>query len=289
MVVAANQMIFSSNCGKSQKSIRFCFIFLFLVIGNCSCSDDNKGNRDNGEGKAVDNSIVSGLAESIKRSNRQRIQDSSRAEKAQSQWSRALKEIKNLAVDYPKPTKQQNGKGTGVLSQWKLFLEEPSKVKFDSETNSTIDDTLITPAPRRRFEGFPSWERLLQDWADDVQEYMDRIEAERANTDYPMATHGRPSRPKMDEAGSFAEPTIDISMAENSEKEEDQVAAAKSAKSLPIPAPAKPGEAVLPHTDIADKSKRIWIVTTASLPWMTGTAVNPLLRAAYMTKGRKEV
>lgn len=54
------------------------------------------------------------------------------------------------------------------------------------------------------------------------------------------------------------------------------------------PRPAKDGEEVLPHTDISDKSKNIWIVTTAALPWMTGTAVNPLLRAAYLTSGRKE-
>jgi hypothetical protein len=56
----------------------------------------------------------------------------------------------------------------------------------------------------------------------------------------------------------------------------------------PVPAPRKPGEEVLPHTDISDKSKRVWVITTAALPWMTGTAVNPLLRAAYMCKGRKE-
>ena len=175
-------------------------------------------------------------------------------------WKRTFDEIRDL---------RYNQTSRNVLTnQWKeYFLDRGS-------------------ATRKRFDGFVSWERLLQDWADDIQDYLQKEQEQ----DYPFSTYGMPmnteGRVSSSSSGAESSTTADANALPT--QHETISPARQKLSALPIPKPAKQGEAVLPHTDLTDKSKHIWIVTTASLPWKTGTAVNPLLRAAYLCQGRKQ-
>lgn len=274
-------------------------IALLLIVASSkaeqipdSSSDEEDSNSTQNKGKGEPKKVIS-LSESLGIS-RRNFQDPEAEEVRKQYWKRTFSEIRNMATTgFPKSSQPKASGGGKFLSQWKLLLDDPlSQIVAQSADDDTEDASLniTSPAAMRRFEGFVSWERLLQDWSDDVQEYLEKAKEENEG-EYSMSNFGRSVSPDDETKARPSEPLEELQKLEEvngaTQDPPGKATSVKQNTGLPIPAPAKPGEAVLPHTDISDKSKRILIVTTAAMPWRTGTAVNPLLRAAYLTKGRK--
>lgn len=238
-------------------------------------------------------------------------------------WHQTFDEIKTLVAP-PSSKHESFSESQDIFSRWKSFLDEKSGFDMVPPSDRMVGENLIASSisdigeeidkislrkKRRRYDGFLSWEKLLQQWADDVSDYIAESNPIGKKTREPAAPINVTDEEDIvdfhqgesNQGGGTNDIFTDLAPSScridvnewngmpGKDENNNGPLVSLGPSLLPFsPRPVQAGEAIVAKTDLSDKSKNVWIVTTAALPWMTGTAVNPLLRAAYMCAGRAE-